>query len=608
MLETTLRAKSAVLETKRTLEHSTSIRRLHWGIVAGSFLLTFAAWDYSSSTAQEKRKMHFDREADVVLGLIGERMSKYEEALWAGVALIDSLEGDLDHDTWRAYCNSIRIGEKYPGINGIGVIHALEPHEVESFVQLHQQDRPDFTIFPQHERAERLPITFIEPAQQNAKAIGLDIAHEPNRHAAARRAMESGSTQITGPIILVQDEGRTPGFLFYAPFYEGVRRAQPSSNCAGMVYATFIVDELMEGVLAHENRHIGLRISDGEHALFDELNAGAADLDPDPLFRVTRSVPMHGRDWRFEIESSKSFRAAHHTRLPAMVLVAGLLIDGLLLGVFFLLSNANRRALQFADQATAELQAKATLLEESNQNLEHFAYVASHDLQEPLRMVSSFAELLGSEYQSRFDAQGERWLGYMIDGASRMQTLVQGLLEYSRVGRRAGKPTSINLDRVLDNVLRDLSQAIQESGSELTRDPMPDVHGDSDQLAQVLQNLVSNAIKFRKPDGESKVHLGCKMDGDRVIVSVSDNGIGIDPVDAEKVFVIFERLHARSDYPGSGLGLAIAKKVVDGMGGRLWFEPSEPYGTTFFMDLPLSSPGAYVLPTAHQHSQMNATA
>ncbi len=210
-------------------------------------------------------------------------------------------------------------------------------------------------------------------------------------------------------------------------------------------------------------------------------------------------------------------------------------------------------------------------LERSNADLEQFAYVASHDLQEPLRMVSSFTQLLGQRYKGRLDKDADEFIGYAVDGASHMQRLINDLLSYSRVGTRGKPPAPIPADRTLDQALENLKLALEENQAEVHREPLPTVSVDDVQLIQVFQNLIANAIKFRGED-PPRIFIGCQARDSEWVFSVRDNGIGIDPQYFERIFIIFQRLNPRGKYPGTGIGLAICKKIILRHGGRMWVE------------------------------------
>ncbi len=225
-------------------------------------------------------------------------------------------------------------------------------------------------------------------------------------------------------------------------------------------------------------------------------------------------------------------------------------------------------------------------LRRSNDELERFAYVASHDLQEPLRMVASFVQLLGQRYKGKLDADADEFIGYAVDGAHRMQQLIQDLLTYSRVGTRGGALVPTDTGEALDRALANLRLALDESGSLVTRDPLPVVRGDPGQLEHLFLNLVGNAIKFRSSE-PSRIHVSATDAGpEGWRISVKDNGIGIEADYYERIFVIFQRLHGREQYGGTGIGLAIAKKIVERHGGRIWVDSEPGRGATFSFTLP----------------------
>jgi PAS domain S-box-containing protein len=237
-------------------------------------------------------------------------------------------------------------------------------------------------------------------------------------------------------------------------------------------------------------------------------------------------------------------------------------------------------------QAEAQLRATAADLARSNAELEQFAYVASHDLQEPLRMVASYTQLLKRRYAGRLDQDADEFIAFAVDGARRMQDLINDLLAYSRVGTRALQLETVDTGTLVDQVVADLAAAIEESQARITHGPLPLVEGDSVQLRQLFQNLIANAIKFHG-DRAPEVQVSAVADGHGWRFAVRDNGIGVEPQYAERIFALFQRLHTRADYPGTGIGLAICKKIVERHHGRIWLESIAGEGTTFFCTLPM---------------------
>ncbi len=236
------------------------------------------------------------------------------------------------------------------------------------------------------------------------------------------------------------------------------------------------------------------------------------------------------------------------------------------------------------------LQRQAVELSRSNTELEQFAYVASHDLQEPLRMVSSYTQLLAKRYKNKLDCDADEFIGFAVDGAMRMQNLISDLLSYSRVGTRGGEFEPLDCEELLAQVLSDFRIRLEETEAQVTHDPLPTVMADARQLQQVFQNLISNALKFS--EGKPPVvHIGVEEESDQWRFFVRDEGIGIDLQYADRIFIIFQRLHGVGDYPGTGIGLAICKKIIDRHGGRIWVKSSPGEGSSFYFTLPKSPQG-----------------
>jgi signal transduction histidine kinase len=240
-------------------------------------------------------------------------------------------------------------------------------------------------------------------------------------------------------------------------------------------------------------------------------------------------------------------------------------------------------------ERTAALEERASELKRSNEELEAFAYVASHDLQEPLRAMASYTQLLKRQLQGQISADGDLYIGHVLEGAARMRALINALLDYSRVGRRALdlRPTAV--DTVFDTAMADLSTIIAENAAQVTRRPLPVIAADPVQLGQLFRNLISNAIKFRR-DEPPRVEVAAKLEGDHWVFTIRDNGIGIDAKHYERIFIIFQRLHGR-DRAGTGIGLAVCKKIVERHGGQIWVESEPGKGSTFSFTLPVRGDG-----------------
>ena len=252
----------------------------------------------------------------------------------------------------------------------------------------------------------------------------------------------------------------------------------------------------------------------------------------------------------------------------------------------FDLMTANLKQIEASRRETEE-RLRLTLedLKRSNKELEQFAYVASHDLQEPLRMVASFTQLLEQRYKDKLDKDANEFIGYAVNGANRMQGLINDLLTYSRVGTRGKAPEPADSHSALGEAVLNLETMIRENHAVITNDDLPEVRADRSQLVQVFQNLIGNAIKF-KSEETPRIHLSAREAPGEWIFSVKDNGVGIDPQYFERIFVVFQRLHSREEYPGTGIGLALCKRIVERHGGKIWVESAPGKGSTFFFTIP----------------------
>ncbi|MDQ7788384.1 MAG: ATP-binding protein, partial [Thermodesulfovibrionales bacterium] len=238
-------------------------------------------------------------------------------------------------------------------------------------------------------------------------------------------------------------------------------------------------------------------------------------------------------------------------------------------------------------EAEEVLKQLADELKRSNEDLKQFAYAASHDLQEPLRGIEGFIKLLVRRYKGKLDEKAGEYIDYIVDDVQRMQMLIKDLLVYSRISAKGIVSKHANCSVALEQALSNLRTALEESGAEVTYDSLPVVMGDAVQFTRLFQNLIGNAIKFRGKE-PLKIHISAHQKENEWIFSIRDNGIGIDPKQAERIFVIFQRLHTRQEYPGTGIGLAICKRIVERHGGKIWLESEPEKGTTFYFTIPES--------------------
>lgn len=585
-MKSSQRSLPQLLQDRDAIVKSGRLHWFHWAIISLSLVVTLGAWYFTKEQVEEKAANQFQRATDQALELISERMQKYEDGLWAGVAAIQAHGGEITYEDWRVFAQSLRIELKYPGINGIGVIHSVSPENLETYLENQRSSRPDYRIHPEHDKREYLPITYIEPSAANARAVGLDMAHETNRYSATIKARDTGTAQITGPIVLVQDEDRTPGFLFYAPYYTGGTQdslLDRRSHFAGMVYAPFVFHKLMDGVLDKDRRQIRLRISDNADILYDELTDKDRESDQNPLFGAEVDLDVYGRTWRFDIKTTNSFRDAVASGKPVIILVGGLSLDFLLFTLFVLLSKASRRAVNFADQMTHELQKKAKALENSNAELEKFAYVTSHDLKTPLRGICNLTDCLEEDLQAYINGPNanpdvKKNIHRLHVQGRRMDGLIRGILEYSSVGtfpKKVAKVDSTDIVTALQAELDLRDDQIILEGS------LPVLTTDVVQFEQVIANLMGNAVKYHHDPDQALVTIGIEETKDFYVFSIGDNGPGIDPRFHSKIFDIFQTLHSRDEMESTGIGLSIVKKAVESHGGSVSICSEEGKGAKF---------------------------
>ncbi|HJT24351.1 MAG TPA: ATP-binding protein, partial [bacterium] len=254
------------------------------------------------------------------------------------------------------------------------------------------------------------------------------------------------------------------------------------------------------------------------------------------------------------------------------------------------LKNLNANLEAQVKERTAAVEERSRQLLKSNEELQQFAYVASHDLQEPLRTIISYLQLIEERLQDKLDAESKEFMGFVVNSAKHMRDLIHGLLEYSRVGSHKNPFQMVNCGVVLEKVMDQLKTSLTEKGAHVETQRLPEVLGDPLLLTMLFQNLIANALKFCK-SSSPEIQIGCREGEGEWVLWVKDNGIGIDPKYFDRIFVIFQRLHSREEYPGTGLGLAVCKKTVERHGGRIWVESEPGKGATFYFTLPFPKQG-----------------
>ncbi len=585
-------------------------QRLHGPAMARAILLiavclTAAAWFASRQATRNTAEQRFEFRTQELEGAIQDRMLVYEQVLWGGVGLFNASE-NVSREEWAEYVAAINLEERWPGMQGMGYAIPIEPEDLEDHIsQIRDEGFPDYNVNPPEPRDSYTSIIYLEPFdERNQNAFGFDMWSNSERRVTMARARDDAEAATSGAVTLVQeiDEDVQRGFLTYLPVYDTLQ--PPTTTTArqdafvGWVYAPFRMGDLMADIHGADLAaldDVTFEIFDGldpsdEALLYDSNDtytgvAGPADAD----FVTSRTVEFQGHQWTITYATGPNFVAPSESRQPLLIALAGLLFNGALFYVISSLERSNRRVklaqVELQEQSD-ELEAYTRQLEESNADLAQFAYVASHDLQEPLRNLGSYSNLLATKYSGELGEEGDRWLGYISNSSGRMSKLLSDLLSYASVGANPDTTEPVDLEAVLDVVLFDLNHAIEEANVEILRDRLPTVTGEEARLRQLLQNLIGNAIKYRSEDRDHKVWISLSETEEDWRITIRDNGIGIKPEYHERVFEVFRRVGPRSKYNGTGIGLAICRKVVASHGGTIGVNSTPGQGTAFWFTLP----------------------
>ena len=590
------------------------LHNIQWLVLFLSGLLTIVAWYFSKSQVDDKNYRQFTKESNQVVELLTERIQKYEDILWSGVSAIQSHGGEVTDNEWRSFSRHLKLIEKYPGINGIGIILKLDKSDIADLVKTKRKIYSGFNVYPSHDKNEFWPITNIEPIESNRKALGLDMAYEKNRLSAAKSARDSGIAHMSGPILLVQESEKTPGFLLFVPYYLGDSSSLESrrKNFVGHVYAPFVVKKLMEGALQRDKRNVGVNIMDGDTVLLSEKKD--SDHDPKSKYQKKYSLDLHGRNWDIVVESGKRFNSTIRNSQPVLILLFGILTDLLLFVIFVFLSRLNTRAYELASEATVGYEQKNNELLEINRRMKAevetrkkaevlageatrakglFLANMSHEIRTPMNGIISCTNLLLDSCNNEEDRE---LLETVSSCGVSLLTLINDILDFSKLefGKVELELYPFNLQYAVRNVVNLFSVNAVEVGKVVTLkidDDVPlFVSGDKEKIKQLLSNLISNAIKFTETNVEIHVSLDhSNMNSHMVKFSIRDNGIGIPEDGVEKLFKSFSQVDGSTTrkYGGTGLGLTICKGIVETMNGEISVNSVVGEGSVFTFTLEL---------------------
>ena len=535
---------------------------------------------------------------------IEERMAIYIDAHYAATGLFlakESLGQEVSCKEWRKFVEAMNLVKRYPGINGLGLTKQVEHNKLESFERKIQAcSNSEFKIKPYRDRINYFPVTYIEPLDKNFPALGFDMGSEVNRRKAIEKARDTGKPQVTAKITLVQDSERTAGFLSYVPFYSGgeipCSLNGKRKKFLGHIYAPFIVKDFINGILdielAELKNSISLEIYDGPKANKNSLiYKNSLDTDTKSLLG-TFKLKFHDHIWFVKLKYSPKHLPA--SQLPNyLVLIIGFIITILLLTIVNTISKTRDQAINIANEMTEELNIKNKLLEKSNEDLNSFAYIASHDLKEPLRTVSNYADLVTiSLSQTEFKDEDsknktKKFLDNITESCSRMNLMISDILEFSKVSRNRSRFKDLNTNKVIEQSLKDLGQLIDNEEIKIEiAEKLPSIYGNEIEIKRVFQNLLSNALKYRSKTKDPYIKISAEEHQDSNIFTVEDNGIGIDEEYYDQIFSLFKRLHNKEEYPGTGIGLSVCQKIIEHHGGAIWVESTVNEKTCFFIKIP----------------------
>jgi signal transduction histidine kinase len=566
--------------------------------------LTAAASIWCGTLVQQREEREAAVRAADARQFIDRRLSQYEEIL-LGLSGLRGASTAVTHGEFHRYVARLDVTRRYPGFQVLGYAPLVRDadrsrHETAMRADIAASRLPysPFAIRPAGRRAAYAPISYLEPQAGNLPALGFDLLTEPARRAAVERARDTGEPAATAPVTLVQETGTQTGFLLMVPSYRADRPvttvAERRTAFLGVEYAAFRIVDLLSRVLGPWEPENALTV-------FDRGTAGAATPAPRrPLLsapgpvegpgHVVLTLDVAGRLWEIHYRPPASLSSGVENTAPYAIAIAGALLSVLTGWLLWALSTGRARAVTLAGQMTARLRASEEQLQRSNAELERFAYVASHDLQQPLRTVSSFVTLLQRRYGERLDDQARQYIGFAVDGATRMSQLIDDLLAYSRTASLDTPAEPVDLGAAFDEAVANLHTLIAETGAEVRRDELPHVLASHLHATQVLQNLIGNALTYRG-DRPPVVTVSAERQGDEWRITVRDNGIGIDPRHHDRIFVVFQRLHTAAEHPGTGMGLSICKKIVESHGGQMGVESEPGRGSAFSFTLP-AVPGA----------------
>jgi CHASE1-domain containing sensor protein/nitrogen-specific signal transduction histidine kinase len=602
--------------------------RLAWIVLATSAFISIIAWKVSSEAIWANAELRFNAQVVDIEKAISIRLHDQQVALKGGVGLFNASD-DVSRDDWRAYYQSLDADKDLPGLQGFGYAEFFSLQDLPTHVaRIRSEGFSSFEVRPPGPRKNYAAIAYLEPFdRRNQRAFGYDMWSERTRREAMQRAIDTGEASLSGVVTLVQEDGVDfqRGFLMYVPLYKNWMPVSTVNErrkaIKGFVYSPFRVNDLMRGILGNANHAINFRIYDGtevdaQKLLYDSAEKSGKSTEVASL-TASREVLIHGHPWLVEFAATSNFMSVSEQSQPYAVGLGALIIDVLLFMTLMTISGQRSRLNQLVARRTNELNAakekaeRAALkefemrkraqkasqrLQDTNRELTRFASIVAHDLRAPLKRIECFVDIFNEDYAHELSPEAFEITQRINTNAGRMRSMLDSLHEYTRVGN-----TKINKEKIsLSDVVSDALTTFREIGcTEEFKNNVPEdlmVLGDQNLIENVLQNLIGNSIKFRGTEPLVVRIDGRRIGNGNIELTVEDNGIGIEPKYAQKVFEMFTRLHDEDEIEGTGIGLAVCRKIIRDHDGEIIVCPNKSGGTLISIVFP--DPDAKVFQSA----------
>ena len=578
-----------------------------YGILLLSLLITGLAWYYVRQTVEAQDQVRFDETVQATQAAVDRRTDAYLDALFGarGVFLASK---SVEREEWESYIKGIETKSRLEGLQALGFARYVSPDEREDFVTKAKKEglpemRPD--LDPGGERSAYFPLALVAPSEEaNLSMINQDAYTDPAHKVAMDEARDTGSPRATKMVYVLTepttgsgaDLALSPGFAVYLPVYaegEPVENvAERRSALKGFVVGYFRRDGLLDDVFGSGfDPAIDFEVYDGADVessslLYDEDGVQrAGEEEYDPLFSEKNRFGVAGREWSLYFATLPGFKNGAESNLPAFVLASGVGASILLFGISWMLVHSRI----LAERASKDLEDANSELEGTNRELEAFSYSVSHDLRAPLRAIDGFSQILQEDYEEALDDEGLDYLGRVRAASRQMATLIDDLLDLSRVGRRPLRREPVDLASLAAGIIEELKETQPGREVEFVAGENIMAWGDVSLLKVALENLLGNAWKFTARESEARIEFGVDRNPGPGFLApvyyVRDNGAGFDQTYADKLFGAFQRLHGQDEFEGTGIGLATVARIVHRHGGRVWAEGTVGEGATFYFTL-----------------------